>query len=452
MVLELHIWGPAFGLPSIDAECIAATAYVHRTLPPQSWILVADHDSSIGSRGEFPTLVNGPILATGFTAIVSFLKRLNPEKYDLDTQLTTQQQSLKTAFIAFLQSTATPLIDLSLYISSENYNTSTASSYTAILPWYLNYTVPPARRTLARSRTAHLGLNSLDVSTADQDEGLGLGNDFEAAKRSAGISADGRAQQPAIFRMGRGKGFQGLLGSPVYAARFRLDTLTNDLLEPLSEILGLKNNLFEGDKPTSVDCLAFGYLALMLYPPVPQSWLKEAIEKRFPLVANYVARMREELIDDDQPKAGDIWTLSPGKIEEIKVQAELRRLGLRLPWRPRSKESIFIPFVTVTGEIANNLPLLPSLLRSTARSETEILRYQKRKPSSLPSNTAINIFYAVSAVATAAFASLAIIHRRSPRDGDLIFWAIRPITGFGEAGDILSVLAGGLPRGLDALY
>lgn len=451
MTLELHIWGPAFGLPSIDPECIAATAYLHHCLPPKRWILIADHDPSISSKGEFPTLVSGSIAVTGFTAIVSYLKSFGSETYNLDAHLTDQQQSVKIAFNSFLQSTATPLIDLSLYVSSENYDAVTSSSYTAILPWYLNYTVTPTRRNLARSRTAHLGLNSLDVSSNDKEERLGLGNDFEAAKRSAGIPVDGRTAQSNDLRIGRGRGIQGLLGSPIYAARFKLDSLTNTLFEPLSEILGLKNYILEGDQPTSLDCLAFGYLALMLYPPVPQAWLKEGIDKRFPLVVNYVSRMREELISDEQSKPADVWTLTPGKMEEIKVQAELRRLGLKLPWRPRVQQPIYLPLTSLSREIASNFPLVSTFFRPATRTRADIPNSRRQFSSSLPSATTINVFCAVSAVATATFATLAILHRRSPREGELIFWAIRPATGFGEAGELLSALAGGFPRGLDAL-
>lgn len=50
MVFELHVWGPAYGLPSIDAECLAAIAYVNRAVPSDEWVLIADHDTSISSR------------------------------------------------------------------------------------------------------------------------------------------------------------------------------------------------------------------------------------------------------------------------------------------------------------------------------------------------------------------------------------------------------------------
>lgn len=44
MVFELHIWGPAFSLPSIDPECLAAVAYLSQVVPEDQWILVASND------------------------------------------------------------------------------------------------------------------------------------------------------------------------------------------------------------------------------------------------------------------------------------------------------------------------------------------------------------------------------------------------------------------------
>lgn len=52
MVLELHVWGPAFGLPSIEPACIAAVAYFKRVVPRGEWTLVADCDTSHNQQGE----------------------------------------------------------------------------------------------------------------------------------------------------------------------------------------------------------------------------------------------------------------------------------------------------------------------------------------------------------------------------------------------------------------
>lgn len=51
MVLELHVWGPAFGLSSIEPECIATIAYCQRVIPRGEWSLVAEHNPTIGTTG-----------------------------------------------------------------------------------------------------------------------------------------------------------------------------------------------------------------------------------------------------------------------------------------------------------------------------------------------------------------------------------------------------------------
>ena len=45
-MLELHVHGPAFGLPSIEPQCLAAIAYLSLAVPRDEWTLVAS--SGIG--------------------------------------------------------------------------------------------------------------------------------------------------------------------------------------------------------------------------------------------------------------------------------------------------------------------------------------------------------------------------------------------------------------------
>lgn len=52
MVLELHVWGPAFSLPSIDAQCLATIAYLSLALPKDAWVLVASSDPSLSPTSE----------------------------------------------------------------------------------------------------------------------------------------------------------------------------------------------------------------------------------------------------------------------------------------------------------------------------------------------------------------------------------------------------------------
>jgi hypothetical protein len=305
-----------------------------------------------------------------------------------------------------------------------------------MLPWFANYTVPPKRRDLARARTAHMGLSSLDVDTT-VEEGFAPGrgtasSEFEAAKRAAGLPTD---SQPKPMRMGRGKG---LLGTPVYAARFRLDALSDELLEPLADLLGRADYILRGGQVSSLDCLAFGYLSLLYYPTVPQAWLKETIQTKFPRLTSYIRRLRKEIFSNEEIDAADVWSISAGSSDA--------RRGVLLPWQARS-QSLSSRALSGAREIVGNLPLVSSSMQGTSLVHLKPPPSSTMHRSSLPSHAFVNTLLGITAAATVGLASLAIHHRRSPREGALIFWALRPSTGLGEAGSILSVLANQMPVG-----
>jgi len=443
MVLELHVWGPAFGLPSIEPECIATVAYCQRVIPKGDWTLVAEHDPTVGATESLPILFDDDVAtASGFEDIVAYLRNHPAVTNDLDVNLSSRQRTDRTAFITFLQSTATPLIDLSLYVSAENYNTATSSAYTAILPWYANYTVPPKRRDLARARTAHMGLSSLDVETT-VEEGFAPGrgtasSEYEAAKRAAGIPTE---SQPSAMSIGRGKGLGGLLGGQVYAARFRLDALSGELLDPLSDLLGKHDHLFRGELPSSLDCLAFGYLSLLYYPTVPQAWLRETIQTKYPRIGAYIRKLRKEFFHTDEVDPVDVWSVSTGAKKSLRSTS--------LPWTARSQTLASSTLASVK-EILGNTPGLSALSRRHNVVVSEPTLASKRIRSELPSPLFVNTLLGVTTVFAVGLASLAVHHRRSPREGELIFWALRPTTGLGEAGSILSVFANSLHDG--AMY
>lgn len=50
MVLRLHVLGPAFGLASIDAECLAAITYLAYAVPQTEYELVATSASAVPTR------------------------------------------------------------------------------------------------------------------------------------------------------------------------------------------------------------------------------------------------------------------------------------------------------------------------------------------------------------------------------------------------------------------
>lgn len=50
--MELHIWGPAFGLPSIDPECLAVLSFFDHAVPRGQWRLVASNDAAVNPDRE----------------------------------------------------------------------------------------------------------------------------------------------------------------------------------------------------------------------------------------------------------------------------------------------------------------------------------------------------------------------------------------------------------------
>ncbi|OMP86854.1 Metaxin-like protein [Diplodia seriata] len=419
MVLELHVWGPAFGLPSIDAECIAALAYAKLTLREGSWVVVASHDVSKSPNSDFPALRNGPTWVAGFKPIVHYLQRHSASEHDPDGHLTERERADTIAYTSFLRTNALPLLDLNLYTSAANYYQATTPAYTALLPWHLNYTIPPARREAARARTQNLGLSSLDIDTVDDSP---TEDSFSANKKNAGINDD---RGPAPYRksllpFGRGNGLKALLSQPEYAARFKLDALANDCLAPLDALLGEdeeeKPLLLHPTYPTTLDCLTFGYLSLMLYPDLPSGWLADTIRARFPRLAAYTARMRALTVGSVDAKPSDLMALDDLRGSNPELIAKGRKeLGLVLPWALAPRPSIAGSAADVVWSVATKLPLVGRELLP------DPVVPPAGKPRYVPDETLLTSLAALAGAAAAAVLGAAYYVQQNPNPGDVIF-------------------------------
>lgn len=86
MVLELHVWGPAFSLPSLDARCVAAVAYFSHAVPRGAWTLVASSPELNPTR-ELPALRHAAGWVAGFANIVDFVAQVSGGAWALDAEL-----------------------------------------------------------------------------------------------------------------------------------------------------------------------------------------------------------------------------------------------------------------------------------------------------------------------------------------------------------------------------
>lgn len=91
----------------------------------------------------------------------------------------------------------------------------------------------------------------------------------------------------------------GLLKEKGSGKRFRLDGLLDVACEPLAQLLGSKRYMLSDENPSSLDCLALGYLSLALIPKVPQKWLADGMQARYPKLCAYVGRSVKENFGGD---------------------------------------------------------------------------------------------------------------------------------------------------------
>ncbi|KAK3393834.1 Tom37 C-terminal domain-containing protein [Podospora didyma] len=274
MVLELHVWGPAFGLPSIDAECLAAIAYLARTTSRSEYRLVQTSPSAVPTH-HLPALhkPSANTWISGFSPIISHLRSFPSPSFHDDSP---PHHGDSTAYSAFLTAHAAPLIALSLYVSSANYAATTRPAYSAILPFPLPWTEPPAIRASMSLRAAHLGLSSLDTDAAE---------DASIAEEKAAAAAGWVHIPASLSAQLKSKSVKDAL-TPEQAARIKLDGLAREVLDVLAEA--------DWDRMVlSARCLAYGYLALMAVPDVPRPWLREVLlQGGYPSLCELVGRFR----------------------------------------------------------------------------------------------------------------------------------------------------------------
>jgi sorting and assembly machinery component 37 len=157
-----------------------------------------------------------------------------------------------------------------------------------------------------------------------------------------------------------------LLGKTPQQNQFKLEALTAELFEPLEEILGQKTYLLSDDGATSVDCLALGYLALILIPDLPYTFLRKAMQTKAPRLSTYTERLRQRCY-------GTV------DVEVAHALDEARRSipdAAPLPWQPPQRANL----ATVCSTLLNNLADATPILKDIRSSER--LRRAAQSPDS----------------------------------------------------------------------
>lgn len=247
-------------------------------------------------------------------------------------------------YSAFIQMHGQPLLDLSLYVSSQNYSEITRPIFNTIQSFPLPYLTPPHLRAEAKKRTEYLGLSALDIDTEDGDK-----------SREPSII-------PESLRRGKQTVSSLLAASPETNAQIRLDALATDFFSTIQELKGKKKYLVSNSHVSSLDCLALGFISLMLYPKLPQPWLSKTMRKKFPHLVRWVDELKDAV--------WGVVTLDDALLTKAAHGNAVQRKKNDLPWQaPEPRGILNVGGVFLAG-LADSIPMV-----GQARKNHRMRRY-----------------------------------------------------------------------------
>ena len=181
-------------------------------------------------------------------------------------------------------------------------------------------------------------------------------------------------------------------------------------------------------RPSSLDCLALGYLSLAMIPDLPQSWLAEGMRERYPDLCRYVEDGVQEIfggevaLEDALPNSTENQSATPWEQSKI-----------TLPWRaPNHKISATL--------LNSTLDLLPFYKRTTVTTQSTPSPHSSDAPPHTLTSTFLPPLLA-SAGALAAIAGYLVYANLSTQEPEK-----RKLSDMGEAGALFASLGFGQPE------
>ncbi|KAF9179971.1 metaxin 1 [Haplosporangium sp. Z 767] len=266
---ELYIFGRAFDLPSIDPPCLALIAYLS-IVGYDNYNIVECNDATLSPTGELPMLHDGKNWIAGINRIITYLSKTD---HNADENLSKELKAKSVPFQALVEENLTDALLYSWFVDSDNFMGSVRNAYAALLPFPARYYVPIQLKKNAVSQVKKYG-----GKIAFGSLGLSLAN----------------TENTRIYDMAR----------KCYRA--------------LNRRLGEQAFMF-GERPTTLDAKVFGYLALQLYPEIPNPRFKMILSSQFSRLVQYCDRCKEAFLQDvPQPSPPLLsapsswpWSLSP---------------------------------------------------------------------------------------------------------------------------------------------
>ncbi|KAF9931421.1 metaxin 1 [Linnemannia zychae] len=238
---ELYIYGGVFkGLPSIDPQCLALISYLS-IVSHQEYTIVECNDPAISPTGELPMLHDGKNWIAGTNRIIAYLSKTG---YNANEHLSAEDLAKTVAYSSLIDESLQDALLFSWFADDDNFLGMTRKAYSSLFSIPTRYIRPPQMRKAAIQRVQKYG---------------------------------GKIES----------------GSLRNAENTRIYDLARDCYRVLDRKLG-ENDFFFGVKPTSLDAKVFGYLALQLYPEIPNPRFQMILNSQFPRLVAYCDRCKDE--------------------------------------------------------------------------------------------------------------------------------------------------------------
>lgn len=318
------------------------------------------------------------------------------------------------AWTQFIRSRGQQLLDLYLYVSSDNYHGATKSTWTKLLPWYLKFIIPPSQRRRAKNRTVHLGMSGLDSDEVEKAQ----------SESSEGMINHGGSSSSSAVLINQQRRLRNLLRQPEYVDSFKLNALIDQFCSPLEEQIGMKKWLVtDGEEPTSADCVLTGYLMVMRYADMPKRWLANALEKRDHKLGAWEERIQMELTR----------RLDGAKVTSVERPVSLHGLAF------------------VSNHLLKSIPAFDRAEIVRMSGSVAALERQQRSKSIFKRFKILQVLsITVSALGITGLSVLGYLQWHSKREGDYVIRATQnnlTLADFGEAGEFLSIFGAQLAFG-----
>ncbi|CAO3630921.1 unnamed protein product [Cunninghamella blakesleeana] len=249
--IQLYVWGPALGAISIDPRCITIEAYL-RVLNLEYTVVHANNPQT-SPTGELPLLKHGSVWIAGMDCILTYLSK---QGQDANSELFPDQKADYQAYKALAQDRLYDCMLFAWYSDSTNFIKVIRPTYAKLLSFPSRYLIPIQLKKNAKAR-----LLKYDVEIISDDVTLPE-NEHEEMKELQ------RTGWHHMYRLAR--------------ETYRV---LNERLEG--------QDYFFGYNPTTLDCIAFGFLSLHYYPDLPHNRLKHILTEEYPRLAHFCDRFKE---------------------------------------------------------------------------------------------------------------------------------------------------------------